>query len=137
LPAKPEQVSIHTAFLGGGRRRKTANDFVGEAVHVAKAVKAQSVVWTREDDMRRFYRPMWYDRMVGGVDATGNPVAWTHDHWSIDPCRHHSRHSVADGIDSASVKGALYSRHPEPAGGFAHSEANYSGSVVALSRSLT
>ena len=41
---KPEQVSIHTTFLGGGfgRRANPANDFVGEAVHVAKAVRLQS-----------------------------------------------------------------------------------------------
>ena len=36
---KPEQVTIHTTFLGGGfgRRANPVNDFVAEAVHVAKA----------------------------------------------------------------------------------------------------
>jgi len=79
---KPEQVRIHTTLLGGGfgRRANPASDFVVEAVQVAKAAKVPvKVVWTREDDLRGgWYRPMWYDRMVGGVDAGGNPVAWTH-----------------------------------------------------------
>ena len=69
-------------MLGGGfgRRANPANDFVVEAVQVAKAAKVPvKVVWTREDDMRGgYYRPMWYDRIVGGIDAKGNPVAWTH-----------------------------------------------------------
>jgi len=36
---KPEQVEIHTQFLGGGfgRRANPTSDFVSEAVYVAKA----------------------------------------------------------------------------------------------------
>jgi len=39
---KPEQVAIHTMFLGGGfgRRATTQSDFVSEAVHVAKGAGA-------------------------------------------------------------------------------------------------
>ena len=109
---KPEQVKINTTFLGGGfgRRANPANDFVGEAVHVAKAVKAPvKVIWTREDDMRGgYYRPMWYDRMVGGVDAAGNPVAWTHTvvGQSILAGTPFESFLVRDGIDGTSVEGA-------------------------------
>ena len=41
---KPEQVPLHTMFLGGGfgRRAKPATDFVSEAVHVAKAAGCRS-----------------------------------------------------------------------------------------------
>ena len=51
-----------------------------EAVEVAKAVKKPvKVIWTREDDMKGWwYRPMWYDRITGGLDANGNLVAWHH-----------------------------------------------------------
>ena len=40
---KPEQVKIHTTFLGGGfgRRATPTSDFVVEAVEVAKAVEAR------------------------------------------------------------------------------------------------
>jgi isoquinoline 1-oxidoreductase subunit beta len=77
---KPEQVRIHTTFLGGGfgRRANPADDFVAEAVHVAKASGLPvKVVWTREDDMRGgYYRPMWAHRVAAGLDGGGAPVAW-------------------------------------------------------------
>jgi isoquinoline 1-oxidoreductase beta subunit len=79
---KPEQVKIHTTFLGGGfgRRANPQSDFVAEAVSVAKVVKRPlKVIWTREDDMKGgFYRPMWYDRIAAGLDDQGNLVAWQH-----------------------------------------------------------
>ena len=109
---KPEQVQIHTTLLGGGfgRRANPVSDFIVEAVHVAKAAKVPvKVVWTREDDLRGgYYRPMWYDRMVGGVDAAGNPVAWTHTivGQSIFQGTFFEAFGVKDGIDAASVEGA-------------------------------
>jgi isoquinoline 1-oxidoreductase beta subunit len=79
---KPEQVKLHTTFLGGGfgRRGNPYSDFVTEAARVAKAVKKPvKVVWTREDDMRGgYYRPMWYDRIAAGLDEKGNLIAWKH-----------------------------------------------------------
>lgn len=109
---KPAQVKIHTTFLGGGfgRRANPANDFVGEAVHVAKAAKVPvKVVWTREDDMHGgYYRPMWYDRMTGGLDDKGNPIAWTHTivGQSILQGTPFEQFLVKDGIDGTSVEGA-------------------------------
>ena len=79
---KPEQVRIHTLFLGGGfgRRATPGSDFIVEAVHVAKAAKAPvKTVWTREDDLRGgYYRPMWHSAIAAGLDAGGRPVAWKH-----------------------------------------------------------
>jgi isoquinoline 1-oxidoreductase beta subunit len=78
----PEQIKIHTTFLGGGfgRRANPQSDFVSEAVRVAKAVKKPvKVIWTREDDIKGgYYRPFWYDRIAAGLDAKDNPVAWKH-----------------------------------------------------------
>ena len=108
---KPEQVTLHTPMLGGGfgRRANPANDFVIEAVQVAKAAKVPvKVVWTREDDTRGgYYRPMWYDRFVGGIDEKGNPVVWTHtivgqSIMAGTPFEAFIKH----GIDGASVEGA-------------------------------
>jgi len=75
-----EKVRIHTTFLGGGFGRRLESDFVSEAVRVSKAVGAPvKVIWTREDDTQHgFYRPASYNRFVAGLDAAGNPVAWTH-----------------------------------------------------------
>jgi isoquinoline 1-oxidoreductase beta subunit len=109
---KPEQVQIHTTLLGGGfgRRANPASDFVVEAVQVAKAAQVPvKVVWTREDDIRGgWYRPMWYDRMVGGVDAGGNPVAWTHTivGQSIMQGTMFEPFGIKNGIDASSVEGA-------------------------------
>jgi isoquinoline 1-oxidoreductase beta subunit len=109
---KPEQVTLHTTLLGGGfgRRANVASDFVTEATEVAKAAKAPvKVVWTREDDIRGgWYRPMWYDHFAAGLDASGNPVAWTHTivGQSIMTGTMFESFGVKDGIDSTSVEGA-------------------------------
>jgi isoquinoline 1-oxidoreductase subunit beta len=109
---KPEQVTLHTTLLGGGfgRRANPASDFVTEAAEVAKAAKAPvKVVWTREDDIRGgWYRPMWYDHFAAGLDASGNPVAWTHTivGQSIMAGTMFEDFGIKNGIDSASVEGA-------------------------------
>jgi isoquinoline 1-oxidoreductase subunit beta len=109
---KPEQVQIHTTLLGGGfgRRANPASDFVSEAVEVAKVTKAPvKVVWTREDDIRGgWYRPMWYDHFEAGLDAQGNPVAWTHTivGQSIMAGTMFEAFGIHNGVDSASVEGA-------------------------------
>ncbi len=107
-----EKVQIHTTLLGGGfgRRANPASDFVVEAVHVAKAAKTPvKVVWTREDDIRGgWYRPMWHDRFGAGLDASGNPVAWTHTivGQSIMQGTPFESFGIKDGVDAASVEGA-------------------------------
>ena len=109
---KPEQVELRTTLLGGGfgRRANPASDFVTEAVHVAKVAKAPvKVVWTREDDIRGgWYRPMWYDHFAAGLDANGNPVAWTHTivGQSIFDGTMFAGFGIKDGVDAASVEGA-------------------------------
>ena len=108
---KPEQVKIHTTFLGGGfgRRANPQSDFVSEAVQVARAVrKPVKVLWTREDDMKGgFYRPMWYDRISAGLDGKGNIVAWEHTlvGQSILAGTPYEG-MVREGIDETSVEGA-------------------------------
>ena len=89
LGLRPEQVAIHTTFLGGGfgRRANVASDFVVEATHVAKGLdRPVKLVWTREDDIRGgYYRPMAVHRLeavLGPADASTTeppglaPRAW-------------------------------------------------------------
>jgi len=108
----PEKVKINTTLLGGGfgRRANPASDFIIEAVNVAKVAKAPvKVVWTREDDLAGgWYRPMWHDRFSAGLDAQGNPVAWTHTivGQSILAGTLFEAFGIKDGVDSASVEGA-------------------------------
>jgi isoquinoline 1-oxidoreductase subunit beta len=108
---QPSQVDIHTMFLGGGfGRRAVANsDFVGEAVHVAKAAGAPvKTVWTREDDIRGgYYRPMFLHRARIGLGADGLPMAWDHTlvGQSILAGTPFEAFLVKDGIDGTSVEG--------------------------------
>jgi isoquinoline 1-oxidoreductase beta subunit len=80
---KPEQVNLHTTFLGGGFGRRAVLDshFVREAVQISKQVKKPvKVVWTREDDMRGgYYRPRAYHKVSAALDANGTLDAWQHD----------------------------------------------------------
>ncbi|HEU5168389.1 MAG TPA: xanthine dehydrogenase family protein molybdopterin-binding subunit [Chitinophagaceae bacterium] len=82
LNLQPEQVKIHTPYLGGGfgRRGSLNADWVVEAVQVAKASgKFIKLVWTREDDIRGgFYRPAYLHAVKVGLNAEGLPVVWQH-----------------------------------------------------------
>lgn len=112
LGLKPEQVRVHTTFLGGGfgRRATPSSDFVAEAVQVAKASgKTVKVVWTREDDIHGgYYRPMWLSRMRAALGADGKPAAWAHTivGQSILAGTPFEKMMVKDGIDGTSVEGA-------------------------------
>jgi isoquinoline 1-oxidoreductase subunit beta len=108
---KPEQVDIHTTFLGGGfgRRANFTSDFVAEAVEVAKAAKAPvKTVWTREDDVRGgYYRSAFLHRARIGLGADGQPLAWQHTvvGQSILIGTVFEKAAVKNGIDSTSVEG--------------------------------
>jgi isoquinoline 1-oxidoreductase beta subunit len=116
LSLKPEQVKLHTTYLGGGFGRKAnpQTDFVSEAAHVAKAARAAGVkqpikvIWTREDDTAGgYYRPMWFDRISAGLDKEGIPVAWRHTivGQSIMEGTPFAG-MIKDGVDVTSVEGA-------------------------------
>jgi isoquinoline 1-oxidoreductase beta subunit len=113
---KPEQVEIHTQFLGGGfgRRATPTSDFVREAVHVAKAAGVPvKTVWTREDDMRGgYYRPQFFHKVKVGLDAQGAPVAWQHalvgQSFLIGSP---FEAMVKDGVDATSVEGVVDSAY--------------------------
>ena len=119
LGIKPDQVTIHTTFLGGGfgRRANPASDFVGEAVLVAKAAGVPvKVVWTREDDMRGgYYRPAYVHRIRTGLDEHGKPVAWDHVvvGQSILAGTPFEPMMVKHGIDATSVEGLAESPYLE------------------------
>lgn len=73
-------IDIHLPRSGGGFGRRLENDFVGEAVHIAKAVgKPVKLVWSREDDMRHdWYRPSGVHRMTATLDENDELTGWSH-----------------------------------------------------------
>ena len=75
----PEKVVMHKTMLGGGfGRRGAVQDYVHQAVLIAKAVgQPVKLLWTREEDIRHdFYRPAAMVKFIAGLDASGMPVAW-------------------------------------------------------------
>ena len=111
LGLKPEQVQIHTMFLGGGfgRRATPTSDFVSEAVQVAKAAKIPvKTVWSREDDIHGgYYRPSYVHDARIGIDAQGLPFAWQHGiaGQSILAGSPFEQAMVKGGVDATSVEG--------------------------------
>ncbi|MEK9824915.1 MAG: molybdopterin cofactor-binding domain-containing protein, partial [Methylotenera sp.] len=111
LGIKPEQVNIHTVFLGGGfgRRANPAADFVSEAVHVAKAAGVTvKTVWSREDDVRGgYYRPMFLHKAKIGLAEDGMPNSWEHVEvgQSIMVGTPFEPFMIKDGVDATSVEG--------------------------------
>jgi isoquinoline 1-oxidoreductase beta subunit len=83
LGLKPEQVTFHTEFAGGGfgRRATTDSHIPREAALIAKRVRGTPVklIWTREDDIRGgYYRPMHVHHVEIGIGKDGTPGAWRH-----------------------------------------------------------
>ncbi|MEO8418184.1 MAG: xanthine dehydrogenase family protein molybdopterin-binding subunit [Methylophilaceae bacterium] len=117
LGIKPEQVKIHTVFLGGGfgRRANPVADFVAEAVQVAKAADATvKTVWSREDDVHGgYYRPMYLHKAKIGLDASGMPVAWEHTAvgQSIMLGTPFEAFQIKNGVDATSVEGVADSAY--------------------------
>ena len=105
---KPEDVRVHTTFLGGGFGRRAEVDFVLDAVECSKAANAPvKVTWSREDDMQHdFYRPATYSRFTAGLDADGWPVAWTARIVCSSIFQRVNPGNVKDGVDRTAVEGS-------------------------------
>ncbi len=73
-----DSIRVYNTLLGGGFGRRLKNDYVVEAVQIAKAVDAPvKLIWSREQDIQHgYYRPASLHRMTAGLDNHGMPVAW-------------------------------------------------------------
>ena len=75
LPA--DKIDVHNVMLGGGfgRRGSYPNDYVTQAVLIAKELPGTPVkmIWSREEDMAHGrYHPVMQCKLTGGLDAGGN-----------------------------------------------------------------
>jgi isoquinoline 1-oxidoreductase beta subunit len=67
-------------LLGGSFGRRLTNDFILEAVEVARKTRGPvQVVWSRADDFHHdIYQPAQVNRMSAALDAAGTPIGWRH-----------------------------------------------------------
>lgn len=103
-----ERVRVHTTYLGGGFGRRGETDYVVDAVECAKGLgRPVKVIWTREEDMLYDkFRPATYNRLRGGVDATGRIVAWEHRIAGASIRGQKQRGRVVGGRDWSNTEGA-------------------------------
>ncbi len=104
---KPEQVEVHTTFLGGGFGRRVEVDYTIDAAEISKAVGAPvKMVWSREDDMTHdSYRPASLMKLSAGLDSSGKPVAMRFHATSPSISARLFPSLVKDGIDPLAVEG--------------------------------
>ncbi len=112
---KPEQVLIHQVYLGGGFGRRLEADAMVPAVLAAKSVgRPVKLIYTREEDTQNdFFRTITYQRMQGGLDASGKLVAidqdvcsaWATKRWGIEAFLADSTDKKGK-LDQFSVNGA-------------------------------
>jgi isoquinoline 1-oxidoreductase beta subunit len=75
-----ENIEIRMTRAGGGFGRRLKNDYVAEAVMVAKKVgKPVKLMWSRDDDLRHdFYRPFGVHRLEANLDRKNQVIGFTH-----------------------------------------------------------
>ena len=75
-----KDIEIRLTRSGGGFGRRLKNDFVAEAVLIAKAAgKPVKLVWTRDDDLQHdFFRPFGVHAMSAALDKKKKLTGWSH-----------------------------------------------------------
>ncbi|WP_078119762.1 xanthine dehydrogenase family protein molybdopterin-binding subunit [Thiosocius teredinicola] len=74
----PAQCDVYKIHLGGGFGRRGAQDYVTQAVNIAKQMPGTPIkmLWSREEDMTHGkYHPTTQAKLVGGLDKDGNLTA--------------------------------------------------------------
>jgi len=108
LPAltgyKPENVTFHESFVGGGFGRRLYLDFMVEAVNIAKQIdKPVKVIWSREDTTQFGpFRPMTFSKLKGAFSNDGKLISF--EHKVISPSLHNSAN---DKFDKTKVDGSM------------------------------
>jgi isoquinoline 1-oxidoreductase beta subunit len=80
LGFKPEQVTHHQCYMGGGFGRRTLGDYAAEAALIAREAKRPvKLVWTRDEDMQHgMFRPQAFQCLEAALDKEGKVNGWTH-----------------------------------------------------------
>ena len=78
LELELEDVTLHTAFMGGGFGRRAIPDYVLQAATLSKVSGHPiKLIWSREETTRQdHYRPAVLGRFKAAVDDDGMPLTW-------------------------------------------------------------
>ncbi|HEV8369600.1 MAG TPA: xanthine dehydrogenase family protein molybdopterin-binding subunit [Pyrinomonadaceae bacterium] len=121
LGLKPEQVTFHTEYAGGGFGRRAVIDshVQREAAVIAKRLRGTPVklIWTREDDVRGgYYRPMHAHRVEIGIGPDGLPAAWRHVvvGQSLVAGTPFAVMMIKNGVDATTVEGTANTNYHIP-----------------------
>src|SRR5437870_2649344 len=121
LGLKPEHVTFHTEFAGGGFGRRAVIDshVQREAAAIAKRHRGTPIklIWTREDDVRGgYYRPMHAHRVEIGIGSDGMPAAWRHVivGQSLVAGTPFAAMLIKNGVDATTVEGTADTNYNIP-----------------------
>lgn len=105
-----DKVVVHNHLLGGGFGRRLEEDSIGRAVQIARQLDHPvKVIWTREEDVQHdMYRPYFHDRVSAGLDAQGQPVAWTHRITGSSILKRWAPPLYNNGVDPETIDGAAH-----------------------------
>lgn len=81
LNIAPDNVTVHTPYVGGGFGRRSEGDDAAQAAWIAKMVAGTplKLIRSREDDISTdFFRAMAAARIEVGLDASGKILSWHH-----------------------------------------------------------
>src|SRR6185503_14768946 len=80
LGFKPEQVTHHQCYMGGGFGRRSLGDYAAEAALIARdARRPVKLVWTRDEDLQHgMFRPQSFQCLQAAQDRDGKVTGWSH-----------------------------------------------------------
>jgi isoquinoline 1-oxidoreductase subunit beta len=104
------KVKVNKLHLGTGFGRRGQQDFVRQAVLIAKQMPGRPVklIWSREEDMQHgFYRPVTQCKLKAGLDADGNLVALHARISGQSILAYLAPQRMVDGVDKVAFQGWL------------------------------
>jgi len=106
---KPETIVVNTLISGGAFGRRLDIDMVEISAGFAKQVPYPvKMVWTREEDVQHdYYRPHYYDRIAGGLDASGKLIGWTHRVTGSSVMARWAPEAFVNGLDPDAVEAGV------------------------------
>ena len=109
LKTSPQNITVHTTFLGGGFGRRAQVDYVVDAVILSKITKKPvKVIWTREDDLSAgAFKPSSAINLTAAIDKTGEISAWKHRTVAESPLHYYAKSLLGkNGEDILVMSGA-------------------------------